>query len=259
MDKLFIIKIGGNIVDNEAVLNEFLVNFSEIKEKKILIHGGGKLATRLANDLKIEQKMVDGRRITDQATLEVVTMVYAGIINKSIVANLQSKRCSAIGLSGADGDSITSTKRISEIDYGFVGDVERVNTKFIFSLLDQGMTPVFSAITHDGKGQLLNTNADTIAQELATNLAQEYDATLIYTFEKSGVLRDVNDEGSLIPQINKAQYFQLKNENIIHSGMLPKLDNAFTALSKGLSSVVIGKAEDLPKLIIGKSGTTIII
>jgi acetylglutamate kinase len=258
MDKLFVIKIGGNIIDDEVKLQDFLMSFSHITDKRILVHGGGKLATKLANDLHIEQKMVEGRRITDQPTLDIVTMVYAGLINKNIVAKLQANNLNSIGLSGADGNTITSQKRQSELDYGYVGDVTKVNGKIISAMLQEGLTPIFSAITHDGKGQLLNTNADTIAQELATGLTQDYDVTLIYCFEKEGVLLDVEDESSVILKLNKSKFEELKESKAIHSGMIPKLDNAFAAIDKGISSVVIGKAEKLSNLISGHNGTTII-
>jgi acetylglutamate kinase len=258
MDKLFVIKIGGNIIDDEVKLQDFLMSFSHITDKRILVHGGGKLATKLANDLHIEQKMVEGRRITDQPTLDIVTMVYAGLINKNIVAKLQANNLNSIGLSGADGNTITSQKRQSELDYGYVGDVTKVNGKIISAMLQEGLTPIFSAITHDGKGQLLNTNADTIAQELATGLTQDYDVTLIYCFEKEGVLLDVEDESSVILKLNKSKFEELKVSKAIHSGMIPKLDNAFAAIDKGISSVVIGKAEKLSNLISGHNGTTII-
>jgi acetylglutamate kinase len=269
MEKLFVIKIGGNVIDDEAKLSSFLKSFAEIfgnnsshsfRGLGILVHGGGKLATKLAKDLNIEQQMVDGRRITDAETLKVVTMVYAGFINKNIVAQLQANNCNAIGLSGADGNAIQAHKRPLKngIDYGFVGDVDSVNTSLLQSLLQQNNAIVVAPITHDTKGNLLNTNADTIAQEVAKAMSNLYEVNLIYSFEKSGVLLDVNDEASVIAEINPVSYTQLKEEKKIFEGMIPKLDNAFAALNSGVNKVIIGKAEELPLLISGSSGTSII-
>ena len=259
MDKLFIIKIGGNIIDDERLLSSFLKNFSSIEGKKILVHGGGKLATRLAEKLGIEQQLVDGRRITDAETLKIVTMVYAGYINKNIVAQLQANHCNAMGLCGADGDAILAHKRKHPIlDYGFVGDVDAINTVLIKSLLEQNISIVFAPITHDQQGLLLNTNADTIAQELAKGLSHEFNVSLIYSFDKSGVLLDANDDTTVIPEITPTYYKQLKTKQKIFAGMIPKLDNAFTALNSGVKKVIIGKAENLDELIAGTSGTTII-
>ncbi len=256
---LYIIKIGGNIIDEEEKLRSFLGEFSSIDASKILVHGGGKLATRLADELKVPQQVVEGRRITDAETLKIVTMVYAGYINKNIVAALQANHCNAIGLCGADGDAILAHKRShSMIDYGYVGDVDAINTHLISSLLHQHLTPVFAPITHDQQGQLLNTNADTIAQELAKGLSNEFDVTLVYSFEKSGVLLDANDDTTVIPVMDPVYYKKLKAEEKIFAGMIPKLDNAFAALSNGVSKVIIGKAEQLKELIQGKSGTSII-
>ena len=271
---LFVIKIGGNIIDDEIKLSLFLSAFADITAKKILVHGGGKLATRLAEKLGVEQKLIDGRRITDAETLKIVTMVYAGYINKNIVAALQANHCNAIGLTGADGDSILAHKRNHPvIDYGFAGDVDAVNTVLIKNLLQQNISIVFAPITHDQRGQLLNTNADTIAQELAKAMSHEFDVTLIYSFEKSGVLLDVNDDSSVIKILNWGEYQKLKvpsntpfgpDENRgnkdggkIFEGMIPKLDNAFAALNSGVKKVIIGKAEHLTDLIAGTSGTTI--
>jgi acetylglutamate kinase len=258
MDKLFVIKIGGNIIDDESKLSSFLQSLASIKAKKILVHGGGKLATRMAEAMGIQQQMIDGRRITDAETLKIVTMVYAGFINKTIVAQLQSYNCNAIGLSGADGNVIKAHKRIAAIDYGFVGDIDEVNSSLLNSLLQINDAVVLAPITHDGKGQLLNTNADTIAQEVAKVMSQLYNVDLIYSFEKSGVLLDVNDELSVINSINPASYEQLKAEQKIFAGMLPKLDNAFAAINSGVQKVIIGKAEDLQQLIEGTKGTAII-
>jgi acetylglutamate kinase len=258
MDKLIIVKIGGNIVDDEAKLSSFLKEFSAINGRKILVHGGGKLATRLAEQMKVPQQMVDGRRITDAETLKIVTMVYAGYINKNIVARLQANGCNAIGLSGADGNTVLAHKRVHPaMDYGFVGDVDAIDSSLFSNLLQQGLTPVLAPITHDRKGQLLNTNADTIAQESAKALSTLYEVVLIYSFEKNGVLLDVNDENSVIKQINTGYYNQLKTEGKIFAGMLPKLDNAFSALKSGVTKVIIGKAEEIRELISGEKGTSI--
>jgi acetylglutamate kinase len=258
-DILYIVKIGGNIIDDPALLQGLLGQFAGIKEKKILVHGGGKLATRMAEAMHIPQQLVEGRRITDAETLKIVTMVYAGYINKNIVAQLQALRCNAIGICGADGNAILSKKRSgTAIDYGFAGDVQAVNTNLLQELLRSNDAIVMAPITHDGNGQLLNTNADTIAQELATALGAQYTTELIYSFEKAGVLQDVADEASVIPRITPATYTTLKNSGAIHSGMVPKLDNAFTALRAGVRRVVIGKGQQLRQLINGSSGTSII-
>jgi len=246
MKALKIIKIGGNIIDNEEALNVFLKDFSKIESPKILIHGGGKLASKLANQMQVEVKMNEGRRITDQATLDIITMVYAGKINKDIVAKLQANQCNAIGFTGADGNAIVSIKRpVKTIDYGFVGDVVKVNTETLEVLLNNKVTPVFCAITHDKKGQLLNTNADTIASELAIGFANLYDTELYYCFEKKGVLKDVNDDNSVIQHIDSNNYQDLIDQNIIADGMLPKLNNCFYAVHKNVKKVCIGKPEML--------------
>jgi acetylglutamate kinase len=259
MAALQVIKIGGNILDDETKLSSFLKSFAEVEGKKILVHGGGKLATKLAEQLNITQQVVEGRRITDAETLKVITMVYAGYINKNIVAQLQAFHCNAIGLSGTDGDSILAHKRQHPVmDYGFVGDIDSVNTDLIKSLLEKNITPVFAPVTHDGKGQLLNTNADTIAQELAKAMSHDYEVVLIYSFEKNGVLLDVNDETSAVRNINLSFYQELKAKQKIFSGMIPKLDNAFNALNGGVKKVIIGNAENLKKIIIGNSGTVIV-
>ncbi len=259
MDKLYIIKIGGNIIDDDTRLASFLRDFAAIEGKKILVHGGGKLATRLAEKMGIEQQLVDGRRITDAETLKIVTMVYAGYINKNIVAGLQAHHCNAMGLCGADGDSILAHKRRHPVlDYGFVGDVDSINTGLISTLLEKNISVVFAPITHDQQGQLLNTNADTIAQEMATGMSALYEVELIYSFEKSGVLLDANDDSTVIPQISPSYYQELKSKQKIFAGMIPKLDNAFAALSRGVKKVIIGKAEQLPALLSGKAGTSII-
>jgi acetylglutamate kinase len=259
MEKLFVIKIGGNIIDDEGKLASFLESFAAIREKKILVHGGGKLATKLAAQLGIQQEMVEGRRITDAETLKVVSMVYAGLINKNIVAQLQAAGCNAIGLSGADGNVILSHKRIvKDLDYGFAGDVDEVNSSFLHTLLQQEISPVLCPITHDKKGQLLNTNADTIAQETAKALGVLYQVNLVYSFEKAGVLSDAEDEQSVIAVFDRTKYTDLKNKGLVFAGMIPKLDNAFAALDSGVGKVIIGKAENLAQLITGDSGTSII-
>jgi acetylglutamate kinase len=248
---LYVIKIGGNVIDNSENLYHFLKDFTALPGHKILVHGGGKVATQLSETLGIEAKLVDGRRITDIETLRVVTMVYGGLINKNIVAQLQRFGNNAIGLTGADGDFIRTKKRpVKTIDYGFVGDIDEksINPQNIGNLMDAGFTPVFCALTHDGEGQLLNTNADTIASALAVALAKLYDTTLIYCFEKKGVLKDIDDEGSLIKEIDPKHYEELKEQQIIHSGMLPKLDNAFTAIACGVKAVIIGHSADLGNL-----------
>src|ERR1700761_8036830 len=217
---LYIIKIGGNVIDNSENLHHFLKDFTALPGDKILVHGGGKVATQLSEELGIEPKLVDGRRITDIETLRVVTMVYGGLINKNIVAQLQRFGSNAIGLTGADGNFIRTKKRpVKTIDYGFVGDIDEtsIDNKGIQQLMDAGFSPVFCAITHDGDGQLLNTNADTIASALAVSLSNLFETTLIYCFEKKGVLMDINDEGSIIRDIAPARYEELKKQQIIHS------------------------------------------
>jgi acetylglutamate kinase len=252
------IKIGGNIIDDEQRLLTFLQSLSALKGNKILVHGGGKLATRLAADLKIPQQMVDGRRITDAETLKVITMVYAGYINKNIVAQLQRAGTNAIGLTGADGNLVLAHRRTaSSIDYGYVGEIDSVNQEMLHELISRGLTVVVAPVTHDGRGQLLNTNADTIAQAIAVSLAQQYSVTLVYTFEKPGVLLDLEDETSLVPRLNPALYEKYRAEEKIFAGMIPKLDNAFAALSAGVHHVIIGRAEELDKLTSGNGGTSI--
>lgn len=258
MDKLYIIKIGGNIIDDENALSAFLKSFSAINDHKILVHGGGKLATQMAEKMQVPQKMIEGRRITDADTLRIITMVYAGLINKRIVAELQSYHCNAIGLTGADGDSILSHKRKHPvIDYGFVGDIDAINGTLLSNLLSLKLVPVFAPLTHDQTGQLLNTNADTIAQELAKSLGDLFDTVLVYSFEKPGVLLDAEDNNSLIPRLTRDQYNQLRTEGKIFAGMIPKLDNAFAALQHGVHRVIIGKADNLQDLLQGKNGTQI--
>ena len=247
MDKLKtlkIVKIGGNVIDNPKELSLFLTKFSTLKGPKLLVHGGGKSASVLAYQMGLEVKMIDGRRITDAETLDLITMVYAGKINKSIVAQLQAVGCNSIGFTGADGNTISSKKRpVLAVDYGFVGDVKNVETSTLKLLLEQGICPVFCAITHDKNGQLLNTNADTIASELAIAFSSQYQVELYYCFEKKGVLKDVNNDESVIETITKSSYKKLVDAQSIFSGMLPKLNNCFYALDHKVSKVCIGSPE----------------
>lgn len=242
MEKLKIVKIGGNIIDDETQLTSFLKDFAALKGPKILVHGGGKLATRLAEKMNVPVQMIEGRRITDSETLDIITMVYAGKINKNIVAQLQSFECNSVGFTGADGNTIVAKKRpVKQIDYGFVGDVVKVELNVIKILLINNLTISFCAISHDKNGQLLNTNADTIASELAIALSQEFDVELYYCFEKKGVLKNVKDDTSVIEHINKSTYQQLKNDGVIYEGMIPKLDNCFYALENNVTKICIGK------------------
>jgi acetylglutamate kinase len=258
VEKISIIKIGGNIIDNEVNLASFLSAYAAVEGKKILIHGGGKLATKMATDLDIPQQMVDGRRITDAATLKIVTMVYAGYINKNMVAVLQSKNVNALGICGADANIVPAHKRINATtDYGFVGDIDAVDTEKITAFLQAGLSLVVAPITHDGAGQLLNTNADTMAQAIATALSSKYEVSLVYSFERKGVLSSIADSNSVIPIINPQNYATLKESGQVNEGMIPKLDNAFEALHKGVSRVIIGDALDLVALLNGSGGTTI--
>lgn len=242
MKNLTILKIGGNILDNKLLLSNMLDNFASIEGYKILIHGGGKIANVLMKQLGIEPIMVDGRRITDEKTLEIVTMVYAGLINKNLVSVLQARKCNAIGLTGADGNTIPATKRpVQTVDYGFVGDIDTslINSEAIDGILVQNMIPVFAPITHDNAGSLLNTNADTIASSVAIAMSQLYSVRLIYCFEKNGVLSNPDDDTSVIEQITEQSYNNYKLNGAIHSGMIPKLNNAFEALKAGVSEIVI--------------------
>ncbi|WP_121965668.1 acetylglutamate kinase [Myroides sp. N17-2] len=248
MQSLTVIKIGGNIVDNESALSDFLDTYAKIEGPKVLVHGGGKLATRMATQLGIETQMVNGRRITDDAMLPIAVMVYAGLINKQITAQLQARGCDAMGISGADAKLIQSHKRpIEPINYGYVGDFEAsdVNVVRLKQLIEIGINPVFSAITTDKEGQLLNTNADTIASNLAVALATEYKVALVYCFERKGVLQDMNNEDSVITTINQENFTQLKQQGVIADGMLPKITNALAAVNQGVNRVCIKKAEDL--------------
>lgn len=253
-EKLTVIKVGGKIVEEEDSLRQLLDDFSSIEGYKVLVHGGGRSATKLAARLGIESRMVNGRRVTDAEMLNVVTMVYGGLVNKNIVAGLQSRGVNALGLTGADMDVIHSAKRpVKDVDYGFVGDVERVSTLLLADLIHKGVVPVMAPLTHDGQGHMLNTNADTIAGEIAKALASLFDITLIYCFEKRGVLRDENDDNSVIPQITPAEFKQYVSSGVIQGGMIPKLENSFDALNAGVSRVVITLASAINK----DSGTLI--
>jgi len=256
---LRVVKIGGNILDDARRLHEFLVSFAALPSPKILVHGGGKIATQLAEKLGIPQTMIEGRRVTDSETLRIAVMVYGGLANKQLVASLQALDCPAIGVCGADGDLMRAHKRKNTpIDYGFVGDIETVNAPLIDRWLGQGLTPVVAPLSHDGQGQLLNTNADTIAQEIAQAMSSAFHVELIFGFEKSGVLLDVNDPDSRIATLDLEQYQALRSKGIITAGMIPKLDNAFSALKKGVRKVIIGQAEHLSKLVEGQEGTSIV-
>ena len=252
---LVVVKVGGAVVEDEEKLNSLLENFSAIKVRKVLVHGGGRRATKIASALGIESHMVNGRRITDADMLEVVTMVYGGLVNKGLVARLQAHNINAIGLTGADMDVIRSHRRPVKdgVDYGFVGDVDRVDAEELKTLIENGITPVMAPLTHDGKGNVLNTNADTIASETAKALAKYYDVTLIYSFEKKGVLSNPDDDDSVIPTINRATFEDYVAKGTIAGGMIPKLENALSAVDEGVSRVII----TLATAIDGKHGTVI--
>lgn len=253
---LSVVKIGGNVIDSDAALADFLADFAALPQPKILVHGGGKLATRLSEKLGIPTTMIDGRRVTDAETLQVAAMVYAGWINKRIVAQLQALGCNAIGLSGADANAIPATRRSPiPIDFGFVGDInpQQVGAKAIRHLTDGGFTPVFCAITHDGKGTLLNSNADTVASSLAMAMANLCPTQLIFCFEKDGVLANPDDDSSVIPTITPDTYRELKEAGVVSKGMIPKLDSSFKAIEGGLKQVVIKHAKNLGNAL----GTTI--
>lgn len=246
MDRLTIVKVGGMIVEDSDSLNLFLSEFNKIFGNKILIHGGGHLATEIAGKLGIETKMVEGRRITDKNMLEVVIMVYAGLVNKRIIAGLQALGCNSLGLTGADLDVIRAKKRaVDEIDFGFAGDIEKVNTKEIRFLLNEGIIPVMAPITHEGTGQLLNTNADTIASALAIELSNIFNIRLVFCFEKQGVLSVPDDENSVIFQLSFTDYRKLKQNGTINSGMIPKLDNGFNAKRNGVNEVIITNTQNI--------------
>ena len=263
MEQLLVIKIGGNVIDNAAALQSFLEKFSTIKTKKILVHGGGKIATKIGDQLGIQSNYINGRRVTDAATIDLVTMVYGGLVNKKIIAKLQSLQCNAIGLTGADANVIPASKRpvvypiandevtvgsdLQGIDYGFVGDIKvaDLGIQNLELLLSNNFTLVFAPLTHDGDGQILNTNADTIASTLAVGLSKKYAVRLIYCFEKKGVLENVEDANSVIPLITKEKYQQLIAAEKLFDGILPKIDNAFAAIENGVREVLIGDANDL--------------
>lgn len=262
MEQLLVIKIGGNVIDNAPALESFLEKFAAIDTKKILVHGGGKIATKIGDQLGIQSNYIYGRRVTDAQTIDLVTMVYGGLVNKKIIAKLQSLQCNAIGLTGADANLIPAVKRplvytkptsgdagdeIEAIDFGFVGDVttNSIGIENLEILLTNNFTLVFAPLTHDGNGQILNTNADTISSSLAIVLSMKYDVRLIYCFEKKGVLENVADVNSIIPLITKEKYAQLKAENKLFDGIFPKIDNALDAIDNGVKEVLIGDAEDL--------------
>jgi acetylglutamate kinase len=247
-NKLTLIKVGGQIVEEPETLQKLLADFSKIEGYKVLVHGGGRAATRIASQLGIESKMVNGRRITDQEMLNVVTMVYGGLVNKQIVAGLQALNVNALGLTGADMNYMLSEKRpVKEVDYGFVGDVKKVNAGVLADLIEKNIVPVLAPLTHDGKGNMLNTNADTIAGEAAKALAKYFDVTLMFCFEKKGVLRNPDDDDSVIPEINEQVFKQYVAEGIIQGGMIPKLENSFDAIRSGVKQVVITKADEIGK------------
>ncbi len=259
MKKLKVIKIGGKVIDDVELLSQFLKAFNTVDGPKILVHGGGKIASDFGTRLGIEPKMTEGRRITDAETLELVTMVYGGLVNKRIVAQLQALGENTIGLSGADANVLKAVKRpVEKVDYGFVGDVEieGVNQEALSQFIDRGLSPVICALTHDGKGNLLNTNADTIASILASALASDFEVNLIYCFEQPGVLSDFERQ-QVIPEMNSKSYDELKTQGVISDGMIPKMDNAFDALTAGVKSVHIGHFLKLNELLIGDSGTSI--
>ncbi|MBQ3768591.1 MAG: acetylglutamate kinase [Prevotella sp.] len=258
-EKLTIVKVGGAVVEDELQLSQLLRNFSAIEGRKVLVHGGGRKATKMAERLGIETKMVNGRRITDSDMLEVVTMVYGGLVNKNLVARLQANGVNALGLTGADANAIRSHKRPikmvdgSPVDYGFVGDVDNVANETLAHLIEAGITPVMAPLTHDGEGHILNTNADTIASETAKALAQQYDVTLIFSFEKKGVLSNPDDDDSVIPVITRTLFEKYKADGTISGGMLPKIENALSAVDAGVSKVII----TLATAIDGQHGTVI--
>ncbi len=239
-ETLHIFKVGGKVIDDDQELEAFLRSFAVVKSNKVLVHGGGKIATEIAERLGIKTQMVEGRRVTNQAMLEVVAMVYGGLVNKKMVAQLQGLGCNAIGLSGADMNYITATKRPTDpVDYGYVGDVQHVDSQALAGLLQQNITPILAPLTHDGKGQLLNTNADAIASAVAIALSEQFAVNLYYCFEKPGVLTDIEDDASLIENLTYDAYQSLKQQGVIANGMIPKLDNAFHTLQQGVSQVYI--------------------
>lgn len=251
-ERLTIIKVGGKIVEEPATLSALLRDFSKIEGYKLLVHGGGRSATKVAADLGIETKMIDGRRVTDDDMLRVVTMVYGGLVNKNIVAGLQALGVNALGMTGADMGILLSDKRpVKTVDYGWVGDVKQVDGKVLSDLIRLGVVPVVAPLTHDGKGHLLNTNADTMAGETAKGLAEYFDVHLVFCFEKAGVLRDEDDDDSVIGEITRDSYAALRESGVVTGGMIPKLDNAFDAIDKGVAEVIITKASALEDLSAG--------
>ena len=248
MEKLTLIKVGGKIVEEPDTLQQLLRDFSSIEGHKVLVHGGGRSATKIASQLGIESQMVNGRRITDAEMLKVVTMVYGGLVNKNIVAGLQSLQVNALGLTGADMNIMRSDKRpVKDVDYGFVGDVKEVNADVLASLIQQGIVPVLAPLTHDKQGHMLNTNADTIAGEAAKALAKYFDVTLMFCFEKKDVLLNEDDDESVIPEIDRASFQKYVAEGIIQGGMIPKLENAFQAIDAGVKEVIITQASEIHK------------
>ncbi|WP_300131897.1 acetylglutamate kinase [uncultured Barnesiella sp.] len=244
MEKLTLIKVGGKIVEEQATLSRLLASFAAIPGRKVLVHGGGRSATAMASRLGIESRMVGGRRITDKAMLEVVTMVYAGLVNKNIVAGLQAQGVNALGMTGADMNILLSDKRpVGEVDYGYVGDVRRVDAAALSALIEMGVVPVIAPLTHDGRGSMLNTNADTMAGETAKALASRYEVSLVYCFEKRGVLRDENDDNSVIAEMTRQQFETYRAEGVVQGGMIPKLENAFDAIRHGVREVIITRAD----------------
>ncbi len=261
MEKITVVKIGGNIVDHPENLDAFIKKFSALEGKKALVHGGGKVATQISKALGIETQMINGRRVTDAETVDVVTMVYAGLVNKKVVSKLQAQGQNAIGFCGADANLIQAHKRpVVDVDYGFVGDIDKVDGDFLKMVIESGKVPVTAPITHDRNGQLLNTNADTIASEVSIALSEFYDVTLLYAFELPGVLEDIDKPESLISQINPEQYRELLDQGIIAKGMIPKMDNCYNAISRGVSNVMIGHALDLENLFSeGRSTGTLLV
>jgi acetylglutamate kinase len=262
MQQLFVIKIGGNVIDHKEALTAFLEDFAAIGGPKILVHGGGKIATRLGERLGIVSRYIEGRRITDDATIDLVTMVYGGLVNKQVVAALQASGCNAIGLTGADGNCIPAVRRpVTGIDYGWVGDVNAsdVNAKGLDAIIEGGMVPVLAPLTHDGKGHILNTNADTIASSVAIALSGRYSVRLIYCFEKKGVLEDIEREDSVISLIDRKSHARLLKEGRLADGIIPKIDNALAAIDAGVKEVLIGDARDLPANVSGSVSGTLIV
>ena len=254
MEKLTVIKVGGKIVEDEQSLAQLLKDFGKVEGKKVLVHGGGRSATKIGAQLGIESQMVGGRRITDAETLKVVTMVYGGLVNKNIVAKLQGEGINALGLTGADMNVMLSHKRpVKDVDYGFVGDVDRCDGEMLAKLIAEGIVPVMAPLTHDGKGNMLNTNADTIAGETAKALAKHFDVTLIFCFEKAGVLADENDDNSVIEHIDEEEFKRLVDNGTIQGGMIPKIENSLSAVRAGVKRVIITKADAMD----GNHGTCI--